>query len=261
MGTQGWSYDDWNGRFYPPGVKASDRLEVYARAFDTVEVDSTFYALPPLERFVSWRDRTPDGFMMAMKLPGEVTHEARLRDPRPASRFCDAARRLGPRLGPILIQLPPDFSPRDFDVVSAFLQELPDDLRFAVEFRDSRWLTPRTFRLLEDRGIALALSMGPWLDEAAAREAAERAPGRLLYLRWMGTPAAGRDPGALVEARDRETRSWAGHIPRLDKDEVFAFYSNDYQGHSPASARRLQAFLGQQPVAPRDLSPQRDLFG
>ena len=109
MGTQGWSYEDWNGRFYPTGVRAADRLEVYARAFETVEVDSTFYALPPPERFASWRDRTPDGFMFTLKLPREVTHDARLHDLRPALRFCDAARVLGSRLGPMLIQLPPDF--------------------------------------------------------------------------------------------------------------------------------------------------------
>lgn len=234
---------------------------MYARAFDTVEVDSTFYAPPPRERFESWRDRTPDGFIFTLKLPGEVTHETRLRDPRPALRFSEDARALGPRLGPILIQLPPDFSPRAFDIVARFLEALPADLRFAIEFRDARWLTAETLDLLEARGVALALSVGPWLSEKAAREVALEAPGRLLYLRWMGSPRHRRDLAALMAGREREVRAWSDHVRGLDKDEVFAFYNNDYQGHSPASARRFQELLGQRLVAPRELSAQRELFG
>lgn len=238
-----------------------DRLEVYARAFDTVEVDSTFYAPPPRDRFESWHARTPAGFVFTLKLPGEVTHETRLRDPRLALRFCKDARALGPKLGPILIQLPPDFSPRAFDVTAAFLHELPGDLRFAIEFRDPRWLTDETLGLLREHHVTLALSVGPWLDEAAAREVAGRAPGRTLYLRWMGSPRHGRAPSGLIAEREREIRKWASLIGDLDVDEVYAFYNNDYQGHGPASARRLQRLLGQRTVSPRELSPQKELFG
>lgn len=261
MGTQGWSYDHWVGRFYPPGTRSADYLEVYARAFDTVEVDSTFYALPPVERFESWRERTPEGFLFTLKMPGEVTHEARLRDPRLARRFCDHARALGGKLGPILVQLPPDYGPSGFEVVAAFLGALPADGRFAIEFRDRRWLTPRTMALLADTDTALCLSTGPWLEEPEARDLAGMAPGRSLYLRWMGAPRHRRELAALMTERDAEVRAWARRIPELDKDEVFAFFNNDYQGHSPSSARRLQALLGQSPVPPDALSPQTELFG
>ncbi|NIP81481.1 MAG: DUF72 domain-containing protein [Gemmatimonadetes bacterium] len=261
IGTQGWSYDHWVGPFYPPGVRSGDWLALYARAFDVVEVDSTFYATPPVERFESWRDRTPEGFMFTLKMPGEVTHEARLRDPRPALRFCEGARVLGSKLGPILVQLPPDYGPRGLEVVADFLGALPEDLAFAIEFRDHRWFVPETLALLRERGTALALSVGPWLDEDTARTLAGDAPGRLLYVRWMGTPRHRRDLAALMTERDGELRSWAHRLDGLDVDEVYAFFNNDYQGHSPASARRLQSLLGQVPVAPAELSPQTELFG
>lgn len=245
--------------FYPPGTAAGDWLEIYARAFDTVEVDSTFYGPPPRGRYRAWAARTPDGFVFTLKMPGGVTHEGRLRDPRPALRFCDDARGLGTKLGAILIQLPPDFGPANFRATAEFLGALPGDLPFAIEFRDRRWLGPETMTLLAETGTALALSMGPWLDEAAARSVAADVPGTALYLRWMGAPG-GAGP-SMVRARDREIEAWARRIRGLDVDRVFAFFSNDYQGHSPASARRLQRLLGQDPVPPERLSPQRELFG
>jgi uncharacterized protein YecE (DUF72 family) len=118
--------------------------------------------------------------------------------------------------------------------------------------------------MLREVGVALALSVGPWLDEPAARTAlkalVEEGPPELVYLRWLGAPDRGRSPAELVEERDHEIRTWGEQIRELEAGEVFAFFNNDYQGHSPASARRLQRFLGQAPVEPSELSPQQDLF-
>jgi len=114
--------------------------------------------------------------------------------------------------------------------------------------------------MLADTGTALALSMGPWLDEATARDLAGEVPGRVLYLRWMGSPRHRRDLADLVTERDREIQAWARRIPKLRVETVYAFFNNDYQGHSPASARRLQTLLGQSSVPPDELSPQRELF-
>jgi uncharacterized protein YecE (DUF72 family) len=249
------------GPFYPPGTRASDWLALYARAFDAVEVDSTYYALPPPERFDAWREQTPDDFLFTLKMPGEVTHELRLEDPRLAFRFCDDARRLGPKLGVVLIQLPPSFGPARFDAMAAFLRAMPDDVRFAIEFRDRAWFTAETLDVLRETGTMLAVSAGPWLDQETGRAVAGRAPGRALYLRWMGAPRHQRRHGpALVEERDGELAAWADRIRALPLDEVYAFFNNDYQGHSPMSARRLQALVGQAPVSPDALSPQRELF-
>lgn len=229
-------------------------------------MDSTFYGAPPPERFVSWRDRTPAGFVFTLKMPGEVTHELGLRDPRLALRFCEEARALGPKLGPILIQLPPRHGPAAFDTTETFLRALPNDVEFAIEFRDRAWLVPETLELLREVHVALALSVGPWLYEEAARalavELAGDLPRSLLYLRWLGAPpASGRTMADVGAERDGEVGAWGELIPRLEVGEVYAFFNNDYQGHSPASARRLQSLLGQAPVPPTELSPQKELFG
>lgn len=197
-------------------------------------------------------------------MPGEVTHELGLQDPRLALRFCEDARALGPKLGPILIQLPPTHGPAKLDVTAEFLRALPGDLRFAIEFRDREWLVPETLAMLGDVGVTLALSVGPWLDEESAREATVRmveksAPG-FVYLRWLGAAAAGRGASNVVEQRSHEIERWGKLIEGLEVREVYAFFNNEYQGHSPASARHLQARLGQPTVAPADLSPQQDLF-
>lgn len=265
VGTQGWSYDAWLGRFYPAGARSADWLTLYARAFDVVEIDSTYYGPPPRERFESWRERTPEGFLFTVKMPGEVTHELSLSDPRPALRFCDDARALGDKLGPILIQLPPTHGPARFDVTAAFLRRLPPDLRFAIEFRDAGWLVPETREMLADVGVTLALSVGPWLGEKEARAELRRLlEGRTpdtVYLRWLGAPARGRESDMLAAQRAVEIRKWGALLGEMATGEVFAFFNNDYQGHSPASARSLQAELGQSPVPPSKLSPQQDLFG
>ena len=104
LGAQGWNYDAWVGPFYPTGTRSADYLTTYARAFDTVEVDSTFYAIPPAKTVKGWRDRVPAGFRFALKLPQEITHENRLRNSADQlALFAERARLLGDKLGPILI--------------------------------------------------------------------------------------------------------------------------------------------------------------
>jgi uncharacterized protein YecE (DUF72 family) len=263
IGTQGWNYADWLGPFYPRGAQQKDWLGIYARAFDVVEVDSTFYAVPAEERFVSWRERTPDDFTFALKLPGEVTHNERLRgDGVVLLEFCRNATLLGDRLGPLLIQLPPDFHPDERPALEQFLARLPGGFDFAIEFRDAAWLEPGTFDALERFGVAQALSIGPWLDTDSAIAAARDVPGEFLYLRWIGAPRAGMPVAEAIAERDREIERWAAAIRDAARERaVFAFFNNDYQGHAPRSARRLQALLGMPVVMPEDLRAQGELFG
>lgn len=264
IGTQGWNYDTWAGRFYPRGVRSVDRLELYSRVFGTVEVDSTFYAMPPVGRFRSWYERTPAGFRFTAKLPRDITHDARLVGVDDLLlEFCDRAAELEEKLGPLLIQLPPDMTVRERPAVESFVRSLPREIEFAIEFRDAEWFDERTTDLLHELDVTLAVSVGPWLTTSAALDVAARAPGRFQYLRWMGSPRHQELNDALVESRDEDLARWAERI--LDaapvKPAVYAYFNNDYQGHSPESARRLQALLGLEPAQPEALQEQPDLFG
>lgn len=262
IGTQGWNYDFWSGVFYPASSKV-DRLELYSRVFDTVEVDSTFYAMPPAGRFRSWYERTPPGFMFTAKLPRDITHDARLVGVEDLLlEFCTRASELQEKLGPLLVQLPPDMSPRERDNLERFLPLLPRELEFAIEFRDARWFDDRTFDLLHRADVTLAVSVGPWQDTAGALGVARVAPGRFQYLRWMGAPRRQDLTLALLQERDDDIATWAAQIldASPDRPVTYAYFNNDYTGHSPDSARRLQQLLGLDPADTSRMSDQVELF-
>lgn len=262
IGTQGWNYDFWAGVFYPRNARSADRLELYSRVFDCVEIDSTFYAMPPADRFRSWHERTPRDFLFTVKLPRDITHDARLVGADDIlADFCDRASLLGDKLGPLLIQLPPDFSPRERDTAERFVRALPAGFDFAIEFRDVGWFDDHTYDMLRDAGVALAVSVGPWLRSADALEIAREAPGGYRYLRWMGAPRHQDLTPALLQERDADLEEWAELILGGEPRDVYAFFNNDYQGHSPESARRLQTLLGLEPADPSRLRDQGDLFG
>ncbi|HSJ05579.1 MAG TPA: DUF72 domain-containing protein [Longimicrobiales bacterium] len=261
IGTQGWNYDAWGGVFYPPGTRSGDRLELYSRVFDTVEVDSTFYAMPPGDRFRSWYERTPDDFVFTAKLPRDITHDARLVDAEGILfEFCDRASLLREKLGALLVQLPPDMGVSERPAVESFVRGLPREIEFAVEFRDPAWFDARTADLLSENGVAMAVSVGPWLADPAAREVAAAAPGAFQYLRWMGAPRHQRLNESIVGQRTEDLGAWAATIRGAAKPIVYAYFNNDYLGHSPDSARALQQWLGITPADPALLREQGDLF-
>jgi uncharacterized protein YecE (DUF72 family) len=276
VGCQGWNYEDWvtpaaavRPVFYPRGARAADMLELYARVFETVEVDSTFYAVPAAQAVDNWRRRTPEHFTFALKLPREITHELSLRGERAArvlAEFCAVARRLGPKLAAVLVQLPPQFeaTPDNARALAEFLTLLPSDIRFAVEFRDPFWFEEDLLEALtRHEQVSLALVEGQW----AARERVWRAAASILrptdfaYLRWMGE----RDLtafDAVVRPRDANLARWAEAAERLRGrvPEVLAYFSNYYEGHAPASANKLKPLLGQRVVEPSELEDQPSLF-
>jgi uncharacterized protein YecE (DUF72 family) len=250
LGTSSWSAESWVGSFYPTGTPPAEFLEHYAGRFRTVEVDATWYRTPSPRMVDGWRERTPEGFVFAAKIPQVVTHEKLLDDCRDdLDKFLTVMRRLGPRLGPLLFQFPyfrksGSLSPAEFlKRLEALLPHLPDDIRFAVEVRNKGWLRPDLFDLLRSRGIALAWVDHPYLP--GAREWA-RLPGARttdwLYVRWLGdrykieetTTAWNR----LVVDRSRETDTWSDVLydltPRLGR--VYAYYNNHYAGCAYQSA-------------------------
>jgi len=267
IGTQGWNYAGWVGPFYPEGTRSADMLTRYAEAFPTVEVDSTFYAIPPAKSVRGWAERTPDDFVFSLKLPRDITHDRHLRDADADTElFLERARLLGPRLGPILVQLGPDFAPSELAALEAFVPGLPRDLRFAVEVRQARWtgdrVLPDLLALLSENGVALALSDGPWLPREAVLELAAAPTADFLYLRWMGPNRDLTDFSHVQVSRADEMEDWLGVLRRsLELGiDVYGYVNNHYEGHSPASAREFQRRLGIRPVDPKEIGEQISLF-
>jgi uncharacterized protein YecE (DUF72 family) len=263
IGTQGWNYNAWTGPFYPSGTRPADYLSVYARAFDTVEVDSTFYAIPPEKTVRGWAERTPGDFVFALKLPREITHERRLRDSEDvAELFFERARELGPKLGPILIQLAPDFGPGELPALAAFLPTLPRDLKLAIEFRHRGWIHEGVLALLAEHRVALALSDARWIPRRTMLALAEQPTADFSYIRWMGPNRDLVDYSRIQRDRTNELERWAAAIIAITRSmsAVYGYVNNHFAGHSPASARQLQRLIGQRPVEPGELGEQMNLF-
>jgi len=263
VGTQGWNYDAWVGPFYPAGTRPADFLTIYARAFDTVEVDSTFYATPAVKTVRGWAQRTPDDFMFALKMPQEITHERRLRNiDDAAEEFFDRARELGPKLGPVLIQLGPDFGPTELPAVAQLLPKLPRDIRFAIEFRQRGWIHDGVLALLSEHNVALTLSDGRWIQRKQMMSLATRPTADFLYVRLMGVDQSIVDYSRIQLDRTRDLETWMSVLwPYAEQGrEVFVYVNNHFAGHSPSSAREMQRLLGQHAVEPEQLGEQMSLF-
>lgn len=263
VGTQGWNYDAWVGTFYPEGTRPADFLTVYSRAFDTVEVDSTFYAVPPAKTIRAWGERTPASFSFALKMPQEITHERRFRDVNDvAGEFFDRARELGTKLGPVLIQLGPDFHANELPAVARFLDTLPEDIAFAIEFRDRSWIHDGVIALLAEHNVALALTDGRWIPRKQMLALAERPTADFVYIRWMGADREIVDYSRVQIDRSRELELWVGVISQLAHRgrTIYGYVNNHFAGHSPASVRELQRMLHLTPVEPEQLGEQMTLF-
>jgi uncharacterized protein YecE (DUF72 family) len=246
LGTQGWSYDSWAGSFYPSGISKSAWLEAYAAQFITVELDTTFYAIPRASTISGWLARTPEDFRFAAKFPQVITHEKQLvACPSETNAFLGAMAGLGGRLGPLLLQMPPSFSTGQADALEGFLQNLPTGFRYALEVRHRSWLAkdklPKLVALLQRREIALCLVQHAWmpkLDEVTAP---------FVYIRWLGRREDIPDDDFSRVRIDRRAQldSWAEQIARYLQAgiAVYGYFNNHYQGHSPASVRDMQARL------------------
>jgi uncharacterized protein YecE (DUF72 family) len=263
IGTQGWNYDAWVGPFYPSGTRPSEFLTVYARAFDSVEVDSTFYASPAATTIRSWADRTPKGFIFSLKLPQEVTHEQRLRDVTGASEiFFERVRELGDKLGPVLVQMGPDFQPGELPALVDFIGRVPRDLRIAIEFRHRGWISEGVLALLREHNIALVLSDGRWIPRKLMLGLAARPTADFAYIRWMGPNRDLVDYTRIQVDRSHEVDLWSDAIGDLSEkvSQIYGYVANTFSGHSPATAREIQYRVGLTPVDPDLLGEQMSLF-
>ncbi len=240
MGTCGWSYDEWEGVFYPGG--RTNKLRYYADVFETAEVDSSFYAMPAPKTVFGWIRQSPRGFIFSMKLPKEVTHDRRLslRDgaEEPLERFLKLIQPLrgSGRMGVLLAQLPPSLR-KDMDLLERFLGVLPLDLyRFAVEFRHSSWWGEDTWRLLRRFGVANTIVDEPLLPGEPVVTA------KHAYVRWHG-----RGSRVWYDYRygEKELQEWAAKIGGLTKKvPTYAYWNNHFHGDAVLNCLQELRLLG-----------------
>lgn len=259
LGTQGWSYPDWIGVFYPPGSRQEHYLPFYAQVFDTVELDTTFYHPPKPSIVRSWAKHTPEAFRFAAKVPQRITHEARLaKMGEDLAAFAAALAPLGPRLGPLLVQLPAEFvrEAGTFGLLDRFLTATPRDVRLAVEFRDASWHHPQAYDLLRRHRAAMAWT--EWRDLPRVTEVTAD----FLYLRWLGDRREIQSYDRVVVDRARSFDQWEKDLRRVlpEVREVYGYFNNHWAGHSPASANEMKRRLGLAPVDAKEFWEQRELF-
>ncbi|MET9319118.1 DUF72 domain-containing protein [Streptomyces sp. NPDC003038] len=241
VGTSGWQYKDWRGVVYPSDLPLRLWLEEYTRRFATLENNNAFYRLPTRETFASWRERTPEGFVMAVKASRYLTHIKRLREPQePVARLMDRAEGLGDRLGPVLLQLPPTYR-ESVAALDACLSCFPTRVRVAVEFRHASWWdAERELRaVLERHGSALC-----WADRGSRPVSPLWRTASWGYVRFHGGTA---EPWPRY-GRQALT-SWAGRIAAAwpDEDDVYVYFNNDPGGAAVVDAAhfaRAAAALG-----------------
>jgi uncharacterized protein YecE (DUF72 family) len=259
IGTQGWSYPDWIGTFYPPASKQEDYLPFYAEIFDTVELDTTFYHPPKPTIVRSWARHTPETFRFSAKVPQAITHTARLASmAEQMQQFAAALEPLGERLGPLLVQLPAEFE-RDagnVGVLERFLVAAPSAVRLAVEFRHASWHRPETYALLRSRNVALAWT--DWRDLPRVSEVTAD----FLYLRWLGERRAIEHYDRVQVDRSEAFAAWEQDLRRAlpQVREIYGYFNNHWAGHSPSSANEMKRRLGLAAVEWKDLWTQRELF-
>jgi uncharacterized protein YecE (DUF72 family) len=229
VGTSGWQYKDWRGRFYPDGLPQRLWLEHYATEFPTVELNNAFYRLPERATFEAWRARTPPHFVMAVKVSRYLTHIKRLRDPQePVARFLDRARGLGDKLGPVLLQLPPTLR-ADAAALDAVLTLFPAEVRVAVEPRHRTWWTDEVRQTLERHNAALCWADRDGRPIAPLWRTADFGYLRLHHGRAEPRPRYGR----------RALASWVSRLRDCYPDGVdtYVFFNNDPGGAAIVDAR------------------------
>jgi uncharacterized protein YecE (DUF72 family) len=242
LGTMGFGYSDWDNVFYPPGLNRRDYLSYYSRFFNAVELDSTFYGTPRAEYVARWEQVTPDDFCFCPKMPRQITHEMRLRNATvETTRFLETMRELGHKLGPILIQFPPDFTRSEIGTLAAFLRELPRDLRFAVEFRHRSWHATATGLLLSTHNVAWVSADYLYMPQRVY------VTSDFLYIRWIGRHGTYETKDfERVDKSDR-LREWLEDIEERRRRDpfhsVFGFFNDEYAGFAPATTQKLKGLL------------------
>ena len=233
----GWSYSFWKGSFYPRDLSSKDFLSYYAKQFDTVEVDNTFYRIPRTQTVTEWKQQTTQGFLFSLKFPRKITHIKMLKDCQEETRvFLENVSLLEEKLGVLLLQLPPFFRKEHISLLADYLKNLPKDFRYAVELRDNSLFNEDLFALLRERNVALV-----WVDSNKTPLLTKKTAD-FVYVRWEGDRKAVTGTLGKTEAdRTAQIQDWVGKLKSLLEQQilVFGYFSKYYSGFPPADLDEL----------------------
>ncbi|MBI5670687.1 MAG: DUF72 domain-containing protein [Chloroflexi bacterium] len=235
LGTSGYTYKDWRGIFYPKGLAQKDWLPFYARHYNTVEINATFYRAFPRSVYDRWREITPAAFRFTLKGPRRITHEKQLTDIEADLRqFVDSAAGLQDKLAVMLWQFPPQARAADlWERLTQFLPLLPTSIRQVLEFRHTSWFNDNLYALLNEHRAGFVI------NDSSRFPAREVITGNIMYVRFHG-------PGKLYASLYSldELKTWAEKIkPRLSEHDVYLYFNNDYDGRALRNANELRDLL------------------
>jgi uncharacterized protein YecE (DUF72 family) len=246
IGCTGWGYDDWKGGFYPAGAPASEYLQRYARVFGFTEVDSTYYRMPTTDLCRRWVKETPRDFLFSVKVPGLITHEAKLSGTQRAmDEFLEAVEpiRSAGKLAAIVLQLPATIG---FDATHVDLQRtlaaIPRKVRVAVELRHDSWWRHETYTMLRAHGAALVWSLNQYTETPAQTTA------DFVYARFIGNRDLTRF-NRIQRDGTQELKPWAERVLRLDDQirDAYLAMNNHFMGFAPEAAAMMARLLGETP--------------
>ncbi len=234
IGTSGWHYEHWRGRFYPEKLAKAKWLEFFTGHFDTVELNNSFYRLPSEDAFASWRNSSPTNFIFAVKVSRFITHIKRLKDTGEAvEKFIARAKILGGKLGPLLYQLPPSMHRND-EVLESFLSTLPLGMKHVFEFRHQSWLNEEVLQILHKYNVGFCVFDMPSISCPLVATA------DFAYIRFHG--------GASLYSScysDEELADWSKRLVNLAENlkTIYVYFNNDAEAFAVRNAVTLRAYL------------------
>lgn len=233
IGTSGWHYKHWVGTFYPENTKPEEFMAFYEQFFQTVELNNSFYHIPPAKTFENWAKSTPKDFIFSVKANRYITHVKKLKDSETLSYFMSQADALKEKLGPILFQLPPNWQ-YNAERFQSFLEELPKGYRYTFEFRNPSWYNESTIELLKQHNIAFCIY------ELGHHESPVEITADFVYIRLHG-------PGEKYQGsyNDASLQQWSNRCDEwLKKNlDVFIYFDNDQNGYAAHNAKQLKVLI------------------
>lgn len=238
IGTSGWQYYHWYNKFYPQDLKTKDFLSFYAKNFNTVEVNTSFYHFTKEKSFKNWQEQVPKNFLFAIKLHRLFTHFRKLslneEEEKTLKEVINSYKVLQKNLGPVLIQLPPSLK-KNIRLLENFLKilrGLDGNIKFAIEFRHKSWFAEDTYKILKEKKVASVISDSPrWSTEIIKTT-------DFVYVRFHGKPKLFASKYSMEELKD-----YSEKIKKLKPKTLFVYFNNDFEGYAIENALEFKNYL------------------